>query len=617
MNTRNAEKLNSVNYVQKDEIRRNKDSLTSLLASIGVQSKNWTAIKCPFHNDNRPSASVRSSAKTGAWYFYCYVCGIADDYFALRARIESRPVGEIIKEIAAPSPTYSYNGKSGDQLPTAYSSPEECVESIRRKYPFGVIEEVNPYTNPETNKPDLLEVRYRPAVGEKKKFAQFTPSSAGWLPRGIHAPNKLPFFNRIRILKADTIIFVEGVKCVRALTKYLPDNIAATTLPGGASTDPARGDWGPLKGKKVYVWPDNDEPGQNYAKAVANQCLQVAKMTALLIVEQQPKEDAADYIAKLEQAGATGNEIQSQLVRLINESSLTHSPSQCVQERIKKIHSGDYVAVPFTNFRLLSGATRALLPGTITMLISEPGVGKSWFLLQQCWEMINNGVDARIFMLEEDKAFYLQRALAQMAGRAELTDPEYIHLNGVQVNAFYEKHRQQLDVLARHLTAYGSRQLTYNDVEDWCHEQAARGARVLIIDPITAAFTSQQPWLADQAFILKTKEVAEKYGLSIILSTHPRIGALGKPSLSGLAGGSAFSRFSQTVLWMQKHQSPVKVIYCDIRGINHTEEIIRTISIKKARNGHGDGISIAIKLNLNTLRMEELGAIREKKGSLD
>lgn len=63
---------------------------------------------------------------------------------------------------------------------------------------------------------------------------------------------------------ADTVIVAEGEKAADALAKL---GCVATTS-GGASSA-AAADWTPLRGRRVLIWPDNDTPGAQYARDVA------------------------------------------------------------------------------------------------------------------------------------------------------------------------------------------------------------------------------------------------------------------------------------------------------------------------------------------------------------
>jgi len=74
-------------------------------------------------------------------------------------------------------------------------------------------------------------------------------------------------------------LVAEGEKAAGAARELLPDVVALTTW-GGAQA-PAKSDFGPLKGRRVLVWPDNDGPGAGYAVKVA----ELARAAGALSVE--------------------------------------------------------------------------------------------------------------------------------------------------------------------------------------------------------------------------------------------------------------------------------------------------------------------------------------------
>ncbi|HFD14730.1 MAG TPA: DUF927 domain-containing protein [Rhodospirillales bacterium] len=65
---------------------------------------------------------------------------------------------------------------------------------------------------------------------------------------------------------AKTVLVVEGEKAADAAARIFPD-LAVTTCPGGAKA-PAKADWRPLRGRRVVVWPDQDEEGRAFARDV-------------------------------------------------------------------------------------------------------------------------------------------------------------------------------------------------------------------------------------------------------------------------------------------------------------------------------------------------------------
>lgn len=57
------------------------------------------------------------------------------------------------------------------------------------------------------------------------------------------------------------VVIAEGEKCVHALESV---GLIATSQMGGSGANIDLTDWTPLAGKRVTLWPDNDEPGRDY-----------------------------------------------------------------------------------------------------------------------------------------------------------------------------------------------------------------------------------------------------------------------------------------------------------------------------------------------------------------
>ncbi len=109
-------------------------------------------------------------------------------------------------------------------------------------------------------------------------------------------PETRPLYNIPGIVKSDKVILVEGEKCADAL---IEQGMTATTAMLGANAPIEKTDWSPLKGKHVIIWPDNDEPGKQYAEKVVKKLtfLGVLSLTLLEIRENKPKGwDSADGI---------------------------------------------------------------------------------------------------------------------------------------------------------------------------------------------------------------------------------------------------------------------------------------------------------------------------------
>nr|WP_264685367.1 MULTISPECIES: AAA family ATPase [unclassified Wolbachia] len=127
--------------------------------------------------------------------------------------------------------------------------------------------------------------------GKKKVYKPFNVKTLSY-----KAPDTRPLYNIPGILKSDKIILVEGEKCAEAL---IEKGITATTTMSGANADADKTDWSQLKGKHIVIWPDNDEPGKQYAENATTKLLSlgIASLSIVKIPEGKPKGwDAADYV---------------------------------------------------------------------------------------------------------------------------------------------------------------------------------------------------------------------------------------------------------------------------------------------------------------------------------
>ncbi|WP_264730512.1 MULTISPECIES: AAA family ATPase [unclassified Wolbachia] len=132
---------------------------------------------------------------------------------------------------------------------------------------------------------------YRYNTDSRKRYLPFDVKRSSFTP-----PQIRPLYNIPGIMKSDKVILVEGEKCADAL---IEQGMTATTAMLGANAPIEKTDWSPLKGKHVIIWPDNDEPGKQYAEKVVKKLtfLGVLSLTLLEIPENKPKGwDAADSV---------------------------------------------------------------------------------------------------------------------------------------------------------------------------------------------------------------------------------------------------------------------------------------------------------------------------------
>jgi len=99
-----------------------------------------------------------------------------------------------------------------------------------------------------------------PATGKRKKtFLQFNAHGEA------KSPDPRPLYRLPEIRGATTVVLVEGEKCADALAAV---GIEATSAMGGAKALLEKIDFTPLAGKRVILWPDNDQAGHDFMKRV-------------------------------------------------------------------------------------------------------------------------------------------------------------------------------------------------------------------------------------------------------------------------------------------------------------------------------------------------------------
>lgn len=576
------------------EQTQERESRTALIGALGVAMKG-NACRCPFHNDKHPSAGIYRDSD-GVYRFKCHVCDWSGDVFDCRARIENRSLANVLKDGRPAAP----------QTLKVYPSLEAVLASktlIDREWQpaFPIVEAVYKYSHPETKEIELVVIRYRRAESEKKQFAQCSPRDGGWVK--TRPIGKLPLYNRKRIIDSDVAVVVEGEKKVHVLHAI---GVVATSSAMGAGKA-HESDWSILKGKTVYLWPDNDSKGIEHMEAVRK--ILEADCRLFWIepsnLDIPLKGDVVEFLANNEGTP----EDQRSAIGLILDEATPLGAAEELGRRFESIIAGEWVNIEWP-WPHMSTESQSLLPDTVTAICGDPGCGKSFMLLEAFWKWHLSGRKVAIFELEDDKVYHLQRILAQLESNAELTNADWIQRNPERTTASHENQRDIIESLGRVMWDAPDRQVTLTELADWFEARCEEGFEICAIDPVTAAVSNDKPWIEDQNFIFRVKTTAKKFHSRLVYAIHPRIsqGKVGA-SLSRLAGGAAYPRFSHSVFWLTKHDKEKSASVW--RQENGTRPVTfdRSLRISKARNGRGAGEELAFHLNKGTLCFEEYGTI--------
>lgn len=109
--------------------------------------------------------------------------------------------------------------------------------------------------------------RWNKTDGEKEIRPLSWFDGEGW--RFAHWPDRRTLYNADRIAANPDapMIVCEGEKAADAAARIFSKSIA-TTSSGGAGAA-SKTEWTALAGRRVLIWPDNDDPGRKYARDVA------------------------------------------------------------------------------------------------------------------------------------------------------------------------------------------------------------------------------------------------------------------------------------------------------------------------------------------------------------
>lgn len=589
-------------------------ALFEALTNAGGRVIKPNSIVCCFHDDTNPSGWVYE--KDGHWRFKCGACGWCGDWFDVVAESRGLHRSEVIKQFVNDvKPAEPGKIKQRQSMPKeekqvkTYPHPKAIYEWLKTR-----CDRVKPYRyiDPETKQDDLVVFRCEPSLdGQKRKgFIQCTPYKGEWALRGVEG--KLPLYNRTGIATTDQVVVCEGEKAATALIGI---GICATTAPGGAGKDAADVDWSPLEGKEVYLWPDNDEPGITYMQRVAEELERVAGSTTTMkkgVFDLPEKGDAFDAVEYLRGQGASDRTIcEAILCEMADAQPM--NPSEEVAKHIEDQIAGRFRSVPF-EWPIVSSSTKAMTPGTVTVICGDPGDGKSFLLLQAANYWLETEKEkVAIYELEDDRRFHLSRVLAQRSGNNEMLDDEWVVENPDEARENYAMHADGLDRLGRCIWDSPDSVVELSALSEWVRERCEDGCRIIAIDPITMTTTSERRFEDDLEFVVKVKILARQHQVSIILITHPKKGHGKAVGLDELAGGAAYSRFVHTVLWIKRHDQPEEeeVWEVDMLGFRRRMTVTknRTIHLSKVRNGPGAGTSLAYYFDHKTLRFNELGSI--------
>ena len=254
-------------------------------------------------------------------------------------------------------------------------------------------------------------VRYAP-----KAFKQRRPDAGGWVWSLEGVPRVL--YRLPELAEAPRVSWVEGEADVATLRAH---GILATTACGGANAwrDQYADDLARLGVQELVILPDHDEPGEQYAAAVAGACrARGLRVKIVRLPGLPPKGDVSDWF----RAGHTDEEYR----RVVDEVPWAEAEPVAPGGRVHlaavldavlaDIEAGHHTTVG-TGIPSLDGMLGGgFEPGNLVYLGGRPTTGKTALALQWSREVASQGHSVLVVSLEMALLALGRRVLAQAAG---------------------------------------------------------------------------------------------------------------------------------------------------------------------------------------------------------
>ncbi|MGO9475688.1 MAG: AAA family ATPase [Rhodomicrobium sp.] len=364
-----------------------------ILTALGID---WQArrkhIRCPFPNHDDRNPSWRWDHESRRWFCTCGNGSIFDAVIRMRGG-DFKEVVAWCKEVLGnmPQRISTVKGKSAatSKIPRAYAKQLPRAAALMHRT-LGQPSAWWPYSG-GTKGIFAVVARYDGPNG--KEVLPWMPEGQRWIAK--RAPNPWPLF-RLPELLADTnarVLFVEGEKTVCAAERLFPDWVVTTTS-GGCKAH-AGTDYAALRGRAVTIWPDNDNPGREYAQAIASHAYEAGAASIRVVAvprgwpaacdlaDELP--DSADLREMLEDA-PLWQPLQSAIPLNGNGSTYTngHAPALAAKPKgeDKPIR---FKITPLSAIEpILCGqwTIKGLLPAKgLAVIYGPPGCGKSFLAL--------------------------------------------------------------------------------------------------------------------------------------------------------------------------------------------------------------------------------------------
>ncbi|MCC7080111.1 MAG: DUF3987 domain-containing protein [Burkholderiales bacterium] len=210
---------------------------------------------CPCHADTHPSLALHLG-DDGRLLWHCRA-GCPQD--AIRDALAGRGLLNGREHVPAPR-----RAPRAATAPTAASAPIPEGEPDMTDTRMGAPSDSWCYRSAE-GMPLYYVARYQTPAG--KSIRPWTRDGSHWRQRAYPAPRPLYGLDRLAARPDAPVLIAEGERCADAAHVALGAEWVCITWAGGAAAV-RKSDWTPLRGRRVLVWPDRDDPGRRAAEDI-------------------------------------------------------------------------------------------------------------------------------------------------------------------------------------------------------------------------------------------------------------------------------------------------------------------------------------------------------------
>ena len=271
---------------------------------------------CPFCGDGKDRFRVWPNHPTGRGQYWCRQCERSGDAIQYLRDRDGLSFPEALQALSSGVTPFTRNPRPRNEA-TSQREPTSTPPP-KPETPHTTTQEAGRYTYRNAEGQPLFQVRRLHLLNDEgervsKRFVQYRYDEGRWLP-GLEETERviyrLPEIKKA-ITRGEVIYIVEGEKCVHTLHAL---GLEATTTPMGANA------WKPeyiaqLAGAKIIIIPDNDEPGFNHARAIAEDLFPHCEWVKFCdLPHLAPGEDVHDWL----EAGRTLEDFNAYIATLDN-----------------------------------------------------------------------------------------------------------------------------------------------------------------------------------------------------------------------------------------------------------------------------------------------------------